>query len=190
MSDSSTAVEADRAQGTVPPANRAAKAKCAVAEYLRDLGLGDPDVLARESQRIVDEAQQGLSTSDASDESLLCEAAVGLTVKRLEHWLEVLATQSGGPDGPQRWGSVIAARLPMLLNRFPDALNQDVPPAGFVDSLRGSLTPVVPSPRPGRMGQQRLSLVPTSLRRLANRIRKLSLRKRGPTEDGESASAP
>lgn len=149
------------------------KAKCAVAEYLRDLGLRDPELVAKESQRIVGNAQRQLSLADANNESQLCERAVRLTVKQLELWLEVLAAQSGRPDHSQRLGSVIAARLPALLDRFPYALNGDELPAELVESLKTGVNPVVPTPRPGRMRRQMLPLIPSSLKRLGSQLRKL-----------------
>lgn len=149
------------------------KAKCAVAEYLRDLGLKDPDVVAEESQRIVAEAQQQLSAADVNDPSVLCETAIRLTVKQLERWLEMLATQSGGRDHSPRMGSVMATRLPGLLDRFPQAMNGDGLPPELVDSLQTGITPVVPQPRPQRMRRQALPLIPSSLKRAAGRIHKL-----------------
>lgn len=151
-----------------------AKARCVVAEYLRDLGLRDPDVIALESQRIVTQALQEVRPDQyAVDESLLCEKAILLTVKQLERWLEVLATQSGRPDPSPRLGSVIAARLPDLLSRFPQALHGGEMPAELVHSLQDGLTPVVPPPRPRGMRRQVLPLIPSSFKRLGSQIRKL-----------------
>lgn len=148
-----------------------AKAKCAVAEYLRDLGLRDPDVVAQACQRIVSQAQRDLPANRLLDETALCEAAIRLTVKQLERWCLALAAQSGCTDEPERFGSVIAARLPALLERFPQALNQNRLPAELVGSLHAGLTPVVPSPRLHHMRQQGLPLVPPSWKRLVSQLR-------------------
>jgi hypothetical protein len=150
-----------------------AKAKSAVAEYLRDLGFRDPDVVAKETQRIVSEAERELPSAAAGDEALLCETAVRLTVKQLEHWLLVLATQSGSSEEPERLGSVVAARLPMLLDQFPQTLTQDRLSDGLVGSFQGNLTPVVPPPRLRRMRRQMLALVPPSWKRLMRQIQGL-----------------
>lgn len=150
-----------------------AKAKCAVAEYLRDLGLRDPDVIAKECQRIVTQAQGELPPATAVDETPLCEMAIHLTVKELEHWFAVLAVQSGRPDERERLGSFIAARLPVLLDQFPQALNQTRLPAELVGSLHEDLTPVVPPPRPHRMRRQTLSLVPPAWKRRMSHIHHL-----------------
>lgn len=146
------------------------KARCAVAEYLRDLGLRDPDVVAQASRRIVAEAQRH---RPSGDDRLLCETAISQTVKQLERWLEVLAAQSGTADQSQRLGSVVAARLPGLLDRFPRALNGQRLPEELLDTLRNGLTPVVPSPRPRRMRRQVLPLIPSCLKRFGVRVQKL-----------------
>jgi membrane glycosyltransferase len=159
--------------GGRPADSAIAKARCAVAEYLRDLGLRDPDVVAQESQRIVSQAQRELAPTAAVDEASLCETAIRLTVKQLERWLLVLASQSGSPDEPERLGSVIAARLPMLLEQFPQPLDQKRLPAGLVGSLQGNLAPVVPPPRLHRMRGQMLALVPPSWKRQMRRIHDL-----------------
>lgn len=148
-----------------------AKARCAVADYLRDLGLRDPDVVVRESHRIVSQARSELQPAIAGDETLLSERAIQLTVKKLEHWLVVLAVQADSSDEPERLGSVIAARLSVLLDQFPQALNQSRVPAELVGALQDSLTPVVPPPRRHRMRRQMLALVPSSWKRLWSRIR-------------------
>jgi hypothetical protein len=150
-----------------------AKARCAVAEYLRDLGFRDPDVVAKESQRIVSQAQRELPPTAAGDEALLCETAIRLTVKQLEHWLLVLASQSGSAEEPERLGSVVAARLPMLLDQFPQTLTQDRLSDGLMGSFQGNLTPVVPPPRLRRMRRQMLALVPPAWKRLMRRIQGL-----------------
>lgn len=149
------------------------RAKCVVAEYLRDLGLRDPDVVAKECQRIVAQAQDELPPGRVLDETSLCATAIRLTVKQLERWFAVLAAQSGRSDEPKRLGSVVAARLPRLLDQFPHALNQTRLPAELVGSLQDGLAPVVPPPRPRRMRRQMLSLVPPSWKRLMSQVHKL-----------------
>jgi len=169
MDDEATADPADERTADLATA----KAKSAVAEYLRDLGFRDPDVVAKETQRIVSQAQRELPSTAAEDEALLCETAVRLTVKQLERWLLTLATQSGSSEEPVRLGSVVAARLPMLLDQFPQTLTQDRLSDGLVNSFQGNLTPVVPPPRLRRMRRQMLALVPSAWKRLKRQIQGL-----------------
>jgi len=60
-------------------------AKWSVAEYLRDLGLCDPELIARESGEIVDRAQR--ERPFVRKEKSLTETAIQLTVKQLDRWL-------------------------------------------------------------------------------------------------------
>src|SRR5437660_1421551 len=61
-----------------------AAAKWAVAEYLRDVGLCDPELIARESQEIVARARR--EPAFTRKEASLSEAAIRLTVKQLDRW--------------------------------------------------------------------------------------------------------
>jgi hypothetical protein len=141
-------------------------AKSAVAEYLRDLGLRDPDIIAAESQQIVAQASGKAGASKS-----LAETAIQLTVKRLEHYLTVLAGQSGSPGEGWRMNCAIAARLPLLLSDFPLTFTGKNLPEEAITRLRTGVAPVVPSTRPRRMGRQRLTLLPMSVRRVVNFLR-------------------
>src|SRR6266478_1140213 len=160
-------------------------AKWSVAEYLRDLGLCDPELIARESGEIVDRAQR--ERRFERKEKPLTEIAIHLTVKQLDRWLLKLATDS--PDGEQcqRPAGVLGSRLPDLLNRFPHAWKETSQPAEVVKSLQRNVTPVVPEPKPGQMHPQAMALLPSSLRRLRGRVlrllgREASLEEKGPTK--------
>src|SRR5205823_1259935 len=102
-----------------------AAARWAVAEYLRDIGLRDPELIARESHQMVARAQRQLAFS--SHKVPLTEAAIQLTVRQLDHWLMALAADSPGTEPAPRPGSVAGARLPELLSRYPQALRQKRP---------------------------------------------------------------
>ncbi|MHB8901224.1 MAG: hypothetical protein ACYC6Y_20945, partial [Thermoguttaceae bacterium] len=55
------------------------RGRAAVAEYLRDLWLRDPDAIARESLRILDQALAEATGSEQIDGSKLSERAIRLT---------------------------------------------------------------------------------------------------------------
>jgi membrane glycosyltransferase len=147
-----------------------ASAKRAVAEYLHDVGLSDPELIARESRGIVAQAQQKLTL--AAKKISLTEAAIQLTVKQLDRWLMGLAAVPSEANDEQRLGGVLGSRLPDLLNRYPQAWRQGRPPNELVESVREGLTPVVPEPRHREMRPQTLALVPSSLKRWRGRIAK------------------
>lgn len=167
-----------------------ATARWAVAEYLRDVGLRDPELIATESQRMVARTQRALAFRDTVNEPSLSEAAIQLTVKQLDRWLLALAADSCDPGEPRQLGSVVGARLPDLLSRYPEAWKQPRPSAELVESMRGDLIPVVPQPRPRSMCRQSLVLVPASLKRLGCKIAGLFGRKLELGSDEPSADCP
>ncbi len=147
------------------------RSRAAVAEYLRDLGLGDPDVIAQESLRIVDQALFETTSSEEINPAALCERAIRLTVRQLEKLLRLVARQSGSGEEPERLGSVVAARLPVLLDQFPEAIGKDKLPEELASSLQDRLSPVVPPAKPRSMGRQGLVLVPRVVKRLFQSVR-------------------
>lgn len=140
------------------------QARAAVAEYLRDLGLRDPDVIAAESLAIVDRALTEASTTSTTDTSL-CERSIRLTVRRLEDLLSAVAGQDDDSPDTVRLGSAIAARLPTLLAQYPEAIGSQEHLDAVSRALTDRITPVVPKPKPRRMGRQVLVLVPSTLTR-------------------------
>src|ERR1700687_5575018 len=93
-----------------------AAAKWAVAKYLGDVGLCDPELIARESHEIVAKAHR--ESTFIRKETSLSEAAIQLTVKQLDRWLVTLAADSPEADELQRPGGVAGSRLPDLLSRY------------------------------------------------------------------------
>jgi membrane glycosyltransferase len=146
-----------------PSKQEVAVARCAVAEYLRDLGLRDPDLLADLSRRIVRRARDALALGQASEASDLTEAAVRLAVRQLDQWLRSLASAHGVCETSELLGSVVGARLPDLIARYPDALRHEHVSAELADSAPEELTPVVPPSAPRRMRRQSLALLPAWL---------------------------
>lgn len=153
------------------------EAKWVVAEYLRDVGLRDPELIARESQRIVEKARRE-RIEPALPSPTLAEVAIRCTVSQLDEWLlalaaesqqELLAESARGGRGA-RVGGVAGARLRDLLSRYPEAWKRSQPSAEAVETSRRELVTVVPEPKPRRMRRQRLTLIPQSLNRLRRRI--------------------
>lgn len=169
---------------------RSAAAAWAVAEYLRDVGLRDPELIARESQRMVLRAERELLFQGNGSDGSLAEAAIHLTVKELDQWLTVLASDTSDAGEPQRLGGVVGARLPALLGRYPEAWKQRRPSPELVESLKDDVVPVVPAPRPRTMRRQTLELVPTFWRRLRRAVRCLRGKEPGPADPEPAANAP
>ncbi|MFO0896707.1 MAG: glucans biosynthesis glucosyltransferase MdoH [Pirellulales bacterium] len=146
-----------------PSKEAVSAARCAVAEYLRYLGVRDPDQLADLSRRIVRRARDAMALGQAGDAQTLAEAAVRMTVRQLDGWLRSLALAEGSADSADLLGSVVGARLPELLARYPDALKHEHLADELADSAQRVLTPVVPPVRPRRMRRQSLALLPAGL---------------------------
>jgi membrane glycosyltransferase len=163
------------------------EASWAVAEYLRDLGLRDPERIARESHRMVAKAERELSSRGIEADANLAVAAIHRTVKQLDQWLLALVADSGNADEPQRRGHIAGAHLPDLLSRFPEAWKQKRPPEAVSESCRDDLIPVVPQPRPRQMGHHTLALLPTFFKRQRGKIARFLGRK--DDGDGERSAA-
>jgi hypothetical protein len=147
--------------------SNAVGARCAVAEYLRDWGLRDPEVIAVESRRIVQEAQARLSNSSsisraaggnhrADADSLLGSTAILLAVEEVEDWIARLNCDGKGSFVPRvASADSMVTRPTDLPSQFPDALLQrDHLPAQMLVLLQQSVSPVVPHPRPCEMRPQ------------------------------------
>jgi hypothetical protein len=165
-----------------------AAARGAVAKYLGDVGLCDPELIARESHEIVARARR--EPTFTRKEAPLSEAAIQLTVKQLDRWLVALTADSRKADELQRPGGVAGSRLPDLLSRYPQAWKESRPSAELVESLREDLTPVVPEPRPVPMRPQTVALMPSALKRLRCRIAQLFGREPDPGDNEPGAEAP
>jgi membrane glycosyltransferase len=165
------------------------EASWAVAEYLRDLGLRDPERIARESHRMVATAQRDLSGGSSVDEANLAEAAIHRTVKQLDHWLSALAADSRHADEPQRTSHIAGAHLPDLLSRYPEAWKQKRPTGAVSESCRADLVSVVPEQRPRQMGRQTLALLPAFLKRQRSKLAGFLGQKQA-GDDERSAAAP
>jgi hypothetical protein len=167
----------DDMQNTEGDSHRKAlsQAKSLVADYLRDLGLRDPDLIAKESQRIVEMALAGVLGTKDLDREMLNETAIRITVNELESFLGCMASHTNCAETPDRLGCVMAARLPMLLREYPQELQPHALPAEWVESLQQGLAPVIPTPRPSRMKRQALALVPSFALRIYARFRKVEI---------------
>ncbi len=163
------------------------EASWAVAEYLRDLGLRDPERIARESHRMVAKAQRELVLPGVADEANLAEAAIHRTVRQLDEWLLALATDSPNADEPQRTGHIAGAHLPDLLSRYSESWKQKRTPEAVTESCRSDLVPVVPELRPRQMARQTLALLPSFLKRQRGKIARFLGRK--PEGDDERSAA-
>ena len=88
-----SAVDVSLHAGPLPADDAEKAAQCAVARYLEDVGLRDPSLVARESQRIVAEASATRAVEEAR-ETLLSQRAIALAVKQLDRWLLALAEEA------------------------------------------------------------------------------------------------
>lgn len=143
-------------------ADAEAAARFVIAEYLRDLGHRDPELIARQSREIVELALGEFSPGEPAHETLLCDAAIRIAVARLEALLQSLAVQTQANGGHENVEGLVAANLPELFDRYPDALGPRPPSANGL----GAMHRVVPEAAPRSMNPQSLTLLPRVLRSL------------------------
>ncbi|HWL08637.1 MAG TPA: hypothetical protein VNQ76_09540 [Planctomicrobium sp.] len=126
------------------------QARYLVAEYLRDWGLRDPDVIAVESRRIVEQAevvtQQKYGTISLRH---LCATAILLTMNEVEEAIAGMAASSSRSlthEGKNNRS--VVPHVARLLQEFPDAIrHRDRPPARLLQVLEQSVAPIIPHPQ-------------------------------------------
>jgi len=130
------------------------QARYLVAEYLRDWGLRDPDIIAAESRRIVDQAAtETLERHGTIVPRTLCATAIHLTMAEVE---AAIASMAASSCRPGRNGlpanHAVVPHIARLLMEFPDAIqHRDRPPAKLLQVLESSVTSIVPHPYPREM---------------------------------------
>lgn len=142
------------------------EAKSVVAEYLRDLGLADPDFIAVESKRIVQQSLEAIAHEPKANGTRLRKIAIRQTVKKLAKWVHAIEGEHDSGNAPITPG-VIGAHLPELLAQHPEGLTDESLPEHFVRSAKTKRKPVVPHSVPKEMTKQRLPLLPSWGKRLA-----------------------
>jgi hypothetical protein len=122
-------------------------ARYLVAEYLHDWGLRDPDVIAAESRRIVEQAELLMleNVGEAQDQKLAA-IAIELTMDEVEAAIVRMATTSMAAtlDGVPTNNSIVP-RMARVLLEFPEAIrHRDRPPARLLQVLERSVAPIIP----------------------------------------------
>lgn len=138
-------------------------AKYAVSEYLRDLGMRDPELIAGETNRIVDRALQEFAPGEPVDQALLTDAAIRHTVDQLATLLKTLSADRNQEHAGSSCETLVAANLPGLFAQYPEVLAR---PNASTETA-GAMQRVVPEALPRRMKPQTLQLVPNLYRRFA-----------------------
>ena len=127
-----------------------------VADYLRDWGLRDPELVAAETRRLIEQAEAESEFADISLEALdgandaICrrfyETAIRITVAQVEAWVTGLAaapTLVDRADGHDR--CAVVPRLPELLSEYPEAImGRPAPREGAIVDLGRAVQAVVP----------------------------------------------
>jgi len=124
-------------------------ARYLVADYLHDWGLRDPEVVAQESRRIVEQAELQLAESPRSDLDLNA-IAIEITQAEVESSIARMAATSR-PHVRKRsaTNNSIVPRMGRVLLEFPDAIrHRDRPPARLLQVLETSVNPIVPCSNP------------------------------------------
>ena len=123
-----------------------------VADYLRDWGLRDPELLAAESRRLIELTESDFDSADLDrpNESLcqrFCQAAIDRTITQVASWTASIAMEPPCQATDAQAASRIVARLPDMLDEFPEAVvRQEGFPARAASLLKRSVQPVVPTP--------------------------------------------
>lgn len=163
------------------------RARMLVAEYLRDWGLKNPDVIAAESRRIVEQAEDlfvegALPGHGRAD---LCQAAIRLANEEVEAAIASMANSCPRIQGRgSRTNGSIVPRLDSVLLEFPDAIrHRDRPPARLLSILERTVTPIIPECTYREMRPQPRTRLWCVLRRgywhrVGKRLRAIGSRKR------------
>lgn len=134
-----------------------ATAKRLVADYLRDWGLRDPELVAAESKRIVESTLDEFPLYDDmtdGERDAFCQAAIRRTVAEIESWSATIA-RGITPRAAGRFalGGTLSPGLSELLDAFPEAVvRRDHPTARALADLEQAILPVVPKPHVREMG--------------------------------------
>lgn len=134
-----------------------ATAKRLVADYLRDWGLRDPELVAAEAKRIVEATLDEMPLYDDTTEAerdAFCQAAIRRTVAEIESWSATIA-RGITPRAAGRFamGGTLSPGLSELLDAFPEAIvRRDHPTARALADLERAILPVVPKPNVREMG--------------------------------------
>jgi hypothetical protein len=98
------------------------RARCVCANYLRELGLNDPEVLSRMSANLVRKAQEQASEfGSAAFESRLMLETLDATDNYVQKWISGVEKQLDLRGGVSRCGE-IAMRMPQVLAENPNAI--------------------------------------------------------------------
>jgi len=124
---------------------RLKQARYLVAEYLHDWGLRDPEVIAQESRRIVEQAELQLAESVKLGLDLDA-VAIEITQAEVEASIARMAASSGVPHRKRiATNNSIVPRMGRVLLEFPDAIrHRDRPPSRLLQMLEKSVNPIVP----------------------------------------------
>jgi|GEM_PF-2250063 hypothetical protein len=143
VSQKKSGIREVRSEGTP----RSTQARYLVAEYLYDWGLRDPEVIAQESRRIVDQA--ALQVAESGDPTRdLFTVAIEITQAEVEASIARMAS-SHRPSARKRsaTNNSIVPRIGRVLLEFPDAIrHRDRPPARLLQVLETSVKPIIPCP--------------------------------------------
>jgi len=120
-------------------------ARYLVAEYLHDWGLRDPEVIAAESRRIVEQAAHQFAESPHPGADLVA-IAIEFTQAEVESSIARMASSSPAPVRHRvATNNSIVPRMGRVLLEFPDAIrHRDRPPARLLQVLENSVNPIVP----------------------------------------------
>lgn len=155
---------------------RVKQARYLVAEYLHDWGLRDPEVIAQESRRIVEEAELRIAESVRPDLEL-SSVAIEMTQREVEASIARMAASSQAPVRQRKaTNNSIVPRLGPVLLEFPDAIrHRDRPPSRLLQMLERSVNPIVPCSSPCEMRPQpRTRLLKLLRRAYWVRVRRLA----------------
>lgn len=138
--------------GASPSASRKARRLC--SDYLRMLGVDEPDVLARVSLMLLHKAEEQVSgfTAEAVDHRLM-KSIVEVTDGYVQKWIASIEKQIDLHGGTSRCGEV-AMRMPKVLAEHPQAI-ESVELAVSIFRADGSLSmPANPPNNPTKFASQ------------------------------------
>ncbi|WP_437185601.1 hypothetical protein SH668x_002712 [Planctomicrobium sp. SH668] len=146
MIDSMVSISSEKAHTSKQDLYTIKRARCLVAEYLRDWGMRDPDVVAAESLRIVNEAEGRLHDLHAPI-TQFAMIAIEMAQVEVESCIsKYTSSPHSAPKSRSATRDSIVPQLSNLLLKYPEAICPNVSQHSeqMQTVVENSINPIIP----------------------------------------------